>query len=38
VLAALRSLADEGAIDAGKVAEAMTRYGIDPDKIYPLYA
>ena len=38
VLAALRSLADEGVIDASKVAEAMTRYGIDPNKTYPLYA
>ena len=35
VLAALRSLADEGQIDAGKVAEAIARYGLDAAKPNP---
>ncbi len=34
-LAALRSLADEGQIDAAKVAEAVARYGLDPAKSNP---
>jgi pyruvate dehydrogenase E1 component len=38
VLAALRSLADEGAIPVKKVAEAIKKYGIDPDKANPHYA
>ncbi|MCC7121611.1 MAG: pyruvate dehydrogenase (acetyl-transferring), homodimeric type, partial [Gammaproteobacteria bacterium] len=36
VVAALKALADEGAIAASKVTEAMTRYGIDPEKPNPL--
>jgi pyruvate dehydrogenase E1 component len=35
-LAALSALADEGAIDAAKVAEAIARYGLDPAKPNPL--
>ena len=38
VVAALKSLADEGAVPPGKVAEAIAKYGIDADKINPLYA
>jgi pyruvate dehydrogenase E1 component len=38
VVAALKSLADEGAIPAKKVAEAIKKYGIDPDKSNPHYA
>jgi pyruvate dehydrogenase E1 component len=38
VLAALKSLADEGALTASKAAEAITKYGIQADKINPLYA
>ena len=38
VVAALKALADEGALPAGKAAEAIARYGIDADKINPLYA
>ena len=38
VVAALKSLADEGALPATKVAEAIAKYGIDADKINPLYA
>ncbi|MFM8769648.1 MAG: pyruvate dehydrogenase (acetyl-transferring), homodimeric type [Rubrivivax sp.] len=38
VVAALKSLADEGALPAAKVAEAIARYGLDVDKINPLYA
>jgi pyruvate dehydrogenase E1 component len=32
VVAALKALADEGKLPAARVAEAMTRYGIDADK------
>ncbi len=38
VVAALKSLADEGLVPASKVMEAITQYGIDVDKINPLYA
>ncbi len=38
VVAALKSLADEGALPATKVAEAIKKYGIKTDKINPLYA
>ena len=38
VLAALSSLADEGKLPVAKVAEAIAKYGIDADKINPLYA
>jgi pyruvate dehydrogenase E1 component len=38
VLAALKALADERAIPLTKVAEAIAKYGIHPDKLNPLYA
>jgi pyruvate dehydrogenase E1 component len=38
VLAALRALADEGRLPLAKVAEAIAKYGINADKINPLYA
>ena len=37
-VAALKALADEGTLPAGKVAEAIEKYGIDAEKINPLYA
>ena len=37
-IAALKALADEGQLPAGKVAEAIEKYGIDAEKINPLYA
>jgi len=38
VLAALRSLADEGKIERKVVAQAIQRYGINPEKANPHYA
>jgi pyruvate dehydrogenase E1 component len=38
VVAALKSLADEGAVPASKVAEAIKKYAINVDKVNPLYA
>jgi pyruvate dehydrogenase E1 component len=38
VVAALKSLADEGTVPMAKVAEAIAKYGIQADKINPLYA
>jgi pyruvate dehydrogenase E1 component len=38
VLAALRSLADEGVIPLSKVSEAIKKYGINVDKANPQYA
>jgi len=38
VIAALKSLADEGKIPASTVSAAVKKYDIDPDKINPLYA
>ncbi|MBN9462166.1 MAG: pyruvate dehydrogenase (acetyl-transferring), homodimeric type [Burkholderiales bacterium] len=38
VLAALESLAEDGAIPAKKVSEAIRKYGIDPDKTNPHHA
>jgi len=38
VLASLKALADEGTVPMTKVAEAIKKYGIDADKINPLYA
>ena len=38
VVAALKALAEEGTLPAAKVAEAIKKYGIDADKINPLYA
>lgn len=34
-LAALRALVDEGAVDGGMAAEAVTKYGLDPNKPNP---
>ncbi len=36
-VAALKALADEGAIKPQAVGEAIRKYGIDPDKPYSLY-
>ncbi|WP_395702440.1 pyruvate dehydrogenase (acetyl-transferring), homodimeric type [Aquabacterium sp.] len=38
VVAALKSLADEGSVPAAKVAEAIAKYKLNVDKINPLYA
>ncbi len=38
VVAALKGLAEEGSIPAAKVAEAIAKYGLNADKINPLYA
>jgi pyruvate dehydrogenase E1 component len=38
VVAALKSLADEGALPQTTVAEAIARYALNVDKINPLYA
>jgi pyruvate dehydrogenase E1 component len=38
VVAALKALADDGTLPIGKVAEAIKKYGINADKINPLYA
>lgn len=37
-LAALKSLADDGLLAREKVAEALTKYGLDPEKLNPLHA
>ena len=38
VVAALKALADDGVVHVSKVAEAIAKYGINADKINPLYA
>ncbi|RCS59477.1 pyruvate dehydrogenase (acetyl-transferring), homodimeric type [Parvibium lacunae] len=38
VVAALRALADEGKLPLAKVAEAIKKYGINPEKANPQYA
>jgi len=38
VLAALRALADDGSVPVAKVAEAIKKYGIDPNKANPHHA
>jgi pyruvate dehydrogenase E1 component len=38
VVAALKSLADEGMLPAARVAEAIAKYALDVDKINPLHA
>jgi pyruvate dehydrogenase E1 component len=38
VVAALKALSEEGAVPVAKVAEAIKKYGINADKINPLYA
>ncbi|MDH5516605.1 MAG: pyruvate dehydrogenase (acetyl-transferring), homodimeric type [Gammaproteobacteria bacterium] len=37
-VAALKALADEAQLPAGKVAEAIEKYGIDAEKVNPLHA
>ncbi|TSE25498.1 Pyruvate dehydrogenase E1 component [Tepidimonas sediminis] len=37
-VAALKGLAEEGAVPASRVAEAIARYGIDADKVNPMFA
>ncbi|MBL8314432.1 MAG: pyruvate dehydrogenase (acetyl-transferring), homodimeric type [Rubrivivax sp.] len=38
VVAALRALADEGTLPLTRAAEAIKKYGIDADRVNPLYA
>ncbi|HIV71394.1 MAG TPA: pyruvate dehydrogenase (acetyl-transferring), homodimeric type [Candidatus Aquabacterium excrementipullorum] len=38
VVAALKALADDGVLPIDKAAQAIAKYGIDADKINPLYA
>jgi pyruvate dehydrogenase E1 component len=38
VVAALKALADEGTVQASTVAQAIAKYGLQADKINPLYA
>jgi len=38
VVAALKALAEDGVLPAAKVAEAIKKYGINADKVNPLYA
>ena len=38
VVAALKALSEEGSVPATAVAQAIQRYGINPDKINPLFA
>ncbi len=38
VIAALKALSEEGTVPVAKVAEAIQKYGINADKINPLYA
>ncbi len=38
VLAALKSLADDGVLPLAKVSEAIQKYGINTSKVNPLYA
>ncbi|MGB0848313.1 MAG: pyruvate dehydrogenase (acetyl-transferring), homodimeric type [Thiolinea sp.] len=38
VIAALKTLVDEGSLPAVKLAEAIEKYAIDPEKTNPLYA
>jgi pyruvate dehydrogenase E1 component len=38
VVAALKALSEDGTVPVTKVAEAIAKYGIQADKINPLYA
>jgi pyruvate dehydrogenase E1 component len=38
VVAALKALSEEGKVPVTQVAEAIKKYGINTDKINPLYA
>jgi pyruvate dehydrogenase E1 component len=37
-VAALKALSEDGSVPVAKVAEAIAKYGINADKINPLYA
>ncbi|MFZ9434363.1 MAG: hypothetical protein ACO26I_10805, partial [Burkholderiaceae bacterium] len=38
VVASLKALADDGKVPAAKVAEAIKKYGLNTEKINPLFA
>ena len=38
VVAALKALSEDGTLPVSKVAEAIVKYGINTDKVNPLYA
>ena len=38
VVAALKALSEEGTVPVATVAQAIAKYGIDADKVNPLYA
>ena len=38
VLATLKALAEDGTLPASKAAEAIKKYGIDTERVNPLYA
>ena len=38
IIAALKALVDDGSLPAAKLAEAIKKYGINPEKPNPLYA
>jgi pyruvate dehydrogenase E1 component len=38
VVAALKALSEDGSVPVAKVAEAIAKYGINTEKINPLYA
>ena len=38
VVAALKALAEDGTLPASKVAEAIAKYGVQADRVNPLYA
>jgi pyruvate dehydrogenase E1 component len=38
VVASLKALSDDGVLPAAKVAEAIKKYGINTEKVNPLYA
>ena len=38
VIAALKALSEEGVVPVAKVVQAIKQYGINADKINPLYA
>jgi pyruvate dehydrogenase E1 component len=38
VVAALKALSEDGVLPVSKVSEAIAKYGINTDKVNPLYA
>jgi pyruvate dehydrogenase E1 component len=38
VVAALKALSEEGTVPVAKVTQAIAKYGIQADKVNPLYA